>query len=234
MKREVIIALDFANEKETLKFIDLFQDEPLYVKVGMELFYKEGPSIIRPLKQRGYKIFLDLKLHDIPSTVKKAMKNIAQLGVDLVNVQALGGIQMMKAAIDGLNEGAHKIRPKCIAVTHLTSSSDRMLNNELLIKDNIEHVILHYAKNAYQAGLDGVVCSVLEAPIIHQTFGDKFLKVTPGIRLEKEHKNDQARVATPALAYQLNSDYIVVGRSITKARNPFEVYRKIKMSFLRK
>jgi len=231
MQKDIIIALDFADEAQTFHFLNLFHEEPLFIKVGMELFFKEGPNIIYQLKQKGYKIFLDLKLHDIPNTVKNAMKNIAKLEVDLVNVHAMGGIEMMKAAFDGLNSGNHKT-PKCIAVTHLTASSESMLKKELLINSSTNEIVLHYAKNAYQAGLAGVVCSPLESTIIHDALGANFITVTPGIRLEKDDLNDQVRVTTPIMAKQLGANYIVVGRSITKAKNPVEIYQQIKRDFI--
>ena len=226
-KSRVIIALDFKNKADVLEFLDKF-DEPLFVKVGMELFYGEGPAIIQAIKERGHSIFLDLKLHDIPNTVKGGMKNLANLGVDIVNVHCAGGIAMMKAAIDGLNEGAKDgKRPMCIGVTQLTSTSKEAMNNELGIPGEVIDCVIKYAKNAKEAGLDGVVCSVHEAKAIHEACGDDFLTVTPGIRLASDSKDDQKRVATPAFAKEQGCDYIVVGRSITKSANPVETYKEI-------
>ena len=226
-KSRVIIALDFKNKADVLEFLDKF-DEPLFVKVGMELFYGEGPAIIQAIKERGHSIFLDLKLHDIPNTVKGGMKNLANLGVDIVNVHCAGGIAMMKAAIDGLNEGAKDgKRPMCIGVTQLTSTSKEAMNNELGIPGEVIDCVIKYAKNAKEAGLDGVVCSVHEAKAIHEACGEDFLTVTPGIRLASDSKDDQKRVATPAFAKEQGCDYIVVGRSITKSANPVETYKEI-------
>ncbi|MDD4036137.1 MAG: orotidine-5'-phosphate decarboxylase [Bacilli bacterium] len=234
MNKDVIIALDFDNKEETLKFLSDFKEQ-LYVKVGMELFYGEGPDIIKELKSKGHKIFLDLKLHDIPTTVKKAMINIAKLNIDMVNVHAAGGLEMMAEALAGLEEGArltNKNRPLCIGVTQLTSTSQEILSEQLLINKNINEVILQYAKLVKKAGLDGVICSPLESQMIHQEIGPDFLTVTPGIRLLDDNNNDQKRVATPRLARDLGSDYIVVGRSITKADNPQKVYNMIKTQFI--
>lgn len=224
---KTIVALDFPNEKKALEFLDIFY-KPINVKVGMELFYSAGPQILEKIKSRGHNIFLDLKLHDIPNTVKSTMRNLAKLNVDIVDLQCAGGIEMMKAAIEGLEEG--KIgdkRPLCIGITQLTSTSKEMMNNELLIDGEIMDVVLHYAKNAKKAGLDGVVCSVLESNKIHELCGDDFLTVTPGIRLKNDSKDDQKRVATPKTALEEGSSYIVVGRSITKSQNPYETYYEI-------
>lgn len=228
----ICIALDFQTRKEVNEFLDLFQDEQLYVKVGMELFYGEGIDMIKDIKERGHKIFLDLKLHDIPNTVKSAMKQLAKLGVDMVNVHASGSVAMMKAAIDGLEEGKlGEERPLCIAVTCLTSLDEDVLHNELLIQDKLENVVLKWATNTKEAGLDGVVCSPLESKIIHEKLGLDFLTVTPGIRLLSDDVNDQKRVTTPAMAKELTSSYIVVGRPITRASSPVEVYKEIKRQF---
>lgn len=228
----ICIALDFQTKEEVKEFLDKFEDEKLYVKVGMELFYGEGIEMIKMIKERGHKIFLDLKLHDIPNTVKSAMKQLAKLDVDMVNVHASGSVAMMKAAIEGLNEGkTGEKRPLCIAVTCLTSLDQEVLDNELLIHDTLEDVVLKWAQNAKVAGLDGVVCSPLESRIIHDNLGLDFLTVTPGIRLASDSVNDQKRVTTPAMAKDLTSSYIVVGRTITRAKNPVETYQEVYRQF---
>ena len=226
---KTIIALDFADRKTCLDFLDKF-DEPVFVKLGMELTYAEGFGLIDEIKKRGHKIFLDLKLHDIPNTVKNGMKSLAKKDVDLVNLHAAGGIEMMKQALEGLEEGSREIgrkRPLCIAVTQLTSTSKDMMNDELLIPGQVQDVVIEYAQNAKKAGLDGVVCSVHEARKIHQACGDDFLTVTPGIRLAGNSNDDQKRVATPEFAKKEGCDYIVVGRSITKAQDPKATYDSI-------
>lgn len=229
---KICIALDFQTKEEVQAFLDKFQNEKLYVKVGMELFYGEGIEMIKLIKERGHKIFLDLKLHDIPNTVKSAMKQLAKLDVDMVNVHASGSIAMMKAAIEGLNEGkVGEKRPLCIAVTCLTSLDQEVLDNELLIHESLDDVVLKWAQNAKLAGLDGVVCSPLESKIIHDDLGLDFLTVTPGIRLASDSVNDQKRVTTPAMARDLTSSYIVVGRTITRAENPVETYREVYRQF---
>ena len=228
VKDKLIVALDFHTKEDALALVDKLGDSVVFYKVGMELFYRVGSSIIEELKKRNKKIFLDLKLHDIPNTVKGGMKNLANLGVDIVNVHCAGGIAMMKAAIDGLNEGAKDgKRPMCIGVTQLTSTSKEAMNNELGIPGEVIDCVIKYAKNAKEAGLDGVVCSVHEAKAIHEACGDDFLTVTPGIRLASDSKDDQKRVATPAFAKEQGCDYIVVGRSITKSANPVETYKEI-------
>ena len=225
---KVIIALDFKSKEETLEFLDKFGDEKLYVKVGMEAFYGQGIDLITEINRRGHSIFLDLKCHDIPNTVKSAMRQLAKLGVDMVNVHASGGIAMMKAAIEGLEEGkTGETRPLCIAVTCLTSLDQNVLDNELLIHEELPNVVLKWAQNAKAAGLDGVVCSPLESKFIHENLGEEFITVTPGIRLAEDSKDDQKRVTTPTIAKELTSSYIVVGRTITKAANPLETYRKV-------
>lgn len=229
---KICIALDFKNKVEVKEFLEKFKDEKLYVKVGMELFYGEGIEMVKMIKEMGHNIFLDLKLHDIPNTVKSAMKQLAKLNVDMVNVHASGGKAMMKAAIEGLEEG--KIgneRPKCIAVTCLTSLDQEVLNNELLIEKPLEEVVLKWANNAKEAGLDGVVCSPLESKIIHDNLGVDFLTVTPGIRLASDSVNDQKRVTTPAMARELTSSYIVVGRTITGSDDPYATYKKVYQDF---
>ena len=229
---KICIALDFKNKVEVKEFLEKFKDEKLYVKVGMELFYGEGIEMVKMIKEMGHNIFLDLKLHDIPNTVKSAMKQLAKLDVDMVNVHASGGKAMMKAAIEGLEEG--KIgneRPKCIAVTCLTSLDQEVLNNELLIEKPLEEVVLKWANNAKEAGLDGVVCSPLESKIIHDNLGVDFLTVTPGIRLASDSVNDQKRVTTPAMARELTSSYIVVGRTITGSDEPYATYKKVYQDF---
>ncbi|MFB0635874.1 orotidine-5'-phosphate decarboxylase [Bacillus rugosus] len=228
-----IIALDFASAEETLAFLALFQQEPLFVKVGMELFYQEGPSIVKQLKERNCELFLDLKLHDIPTTVNKAMKRLAGLGVDLVNVHAAGGKKMMQAALEGLEEGtpSGKKRPSLIAVTQLTSTSEQIMNNELLIEKPLIDTVVHYSKLAEESGLDGVVCSVHEAKAIYQAVSPSFLTVTPGIRMSEDAANDQIRVATPAIAREKGSSAIVVGRSITKAKDPVKAYEAVRLEW---
>lgn len=227
MSKDVIIALDFPNGKETIEFLDKF-DEKLFVKVGMELFYSEGAGIIKEIKKRGHKIFLDLKLHDIPNTIESSMRVLSKLDVDMVNVHASGTISMMEAAVKGLG----KDRPLIIAVTQLTSTDQKRMEEELLIMEPIDKVVLKYAENAKKAGLDGVVCSPLESPLIHKNLGADFITVTPGVRLKGDTKGDQVRVTTPKKAKELTSDYIVVGRSITRADNPVEAYRKCIEEFL--
>lgn len=227
---DVIIACDFSSKEETLKFLDQFKEEKPFVKIGMELFYAEGGEIVKEIKKRGHKIFLDLKLCDIPNTVYKAMKNIAALGVDMTNVHAFGSIEMMKAAKKAIDE----VNPetKLIAVTVLTSSDQNVLDNELMIDGNINDVILKYASNTKEAGLDGVVCSPLESKIIKEKCGEDFLTVTPGIRFADDAKGDQKRVTTPAMAKEIGSSYIVVGRSITGAKDPVEAYRRCVREFI--
>ena len=226
MKPEIIIALDFPTGKKALSFLDLFEGEQLYVKVGMELFYSEGPSIVRAIKAGGHKVFLDLKLHDIPNTVKSSMKVLASVGADMVNVHAAGGIRMMKAAVEGLEDGSTgAARPEIIAVTQLTSTDQETMNSELKINGELRDVVLAYARNAQEAGLDGVVCSAWESEEIHAGTSDSFITVTPGIRLLGDAKGDQSRVATPARAKEMGSDYLVIGRSITKVDDPVKAYR---------
>ena len=223
----ICIALDFQNKAEVKEFLEKFNDEKLYVKVGMELFYGEGIEIIKMIKEMGHNIFLDLKLHDIPNTVKSAMKQLAKLEVDMVNVHASGSIAMMKAAIEGLEAGkTGDKRPLCIAVTCLTSLDQEVLDNELLINDTLENVVLKWATNAKEAGLDGVVCSPLESKVIHDNLGMEFITVTPGIRLADDSVNDQKRVTTPAMARELTSSYIVVGRTITGSADSYATYKK--------
>ena len=225
MGKSVIIACDFKDKEETLNFLNKFENEKLYLKIGMELFYSEGPEIVREIKKRGHKIFLDLKLHDIPNTVEKAMKSLANLDVDMTNVHASGTIKMMEAGLKGLTK-EDGTRPLLIAVTQLTSTSQEVMEQDLLIKENIEDVVMHYAENSKKAGLDGVVCSPLEVQAVKRKCGKDFLTITPGIRFSTDSKDDQSRITTPAKAKELGSDYIVVGRSITKAENPQEAYRK--------
>ena len=228
----ICIALDFQNKEEVKEFLEKFNDEKLYVKVGMELFYGEGIEMIKMIKEMGHNIFLDLKLHDIPNTVKSAMKQLAKLDVDMVNVHASGSKAMMKAALEGLEEGkTGDKRPACIAVTCLTSLDQDVLDNELLIHEPLEEVVLKWAQNAKEAGLDGVVCSPLESKIIHDNLGEEFLTVTPGIRLVDDSINDQKRVTTPAMARELTSSYIVVGRTITGSNDPYVTYKKVYQDF---
>lgn len=224
---KTMVALDFSTHKEVIEFLSSFS-EPINVKIGMELTYSLGFDIIREIKAMGHHIFLDLKLHDIPNTVKQAMKNLAGLNVDMVNLHAAGGSAMMRAAIEGLNAGSKGgKRPLCIAVTQLTSTSQEAMNEELRISGSVQDCVIHYAKLAKDSGLDGVVCSVHEAKAIHEACGEAFLTVTPGIRLASDSKDDQKRVATPQYAYEQGCDYIVVGRSITKADDPIATYHQI-------
>lgn len=231
MGKDVIIALDFKNGQEALAFLDKFTDRHLYVKVGMELYYAEGPSIIQEIKKRGHKLFLDLKLHDIPNTVEKAMAVLSRLDVDMVNLHAAGTIEMMKAALRGLTREDGS-RPLLIAVTQLTSTSQERMAEELLIRESMDEVVIKYAENADIAGLDGVVCSPLEAGKIHNACGTGFLTVTPGVRFDDASKGDQVRVTTPAKAKELGSDYIVVGRPITQAEDPAAAYDRCVKEFV--
>lgn len=228
-REKVLIALDFANRETTLDFLKKIGPEKPGIKVGMELFYQEGPQLINDLKNQDYFIFLDLKLHDIPNTVMRAMKRLATLGVDLVNVHAAGGRAMMEAAIEGLESGTPSgiRRPSCIAVTQLTSTDQTMLENELLIQHPLDQVITSYAKTAMESGMDGVVCSPWESPSIKAATRPDFLTVTPGIRLAGDASGDQKRIATPSKARSLSCDYIVVGRSITQANDPIKAYQMV-------
>lgn len=230
MSKDVIVACDFPSAAETIQFLDQFTDQKPFIKIGMELFYAEGPSIVREIKKRGHKIFLDLKLHDIPNTVKRAMACLADLDVDMTNVHAAGGIKMMAAGKEGLeSKGGSSL---LIAVTQLTSTSQEVMENELLIQRPLPEVVTQYAKNAKAAGLGGVVCSPLEAGMIHQACGRDFLTITPGIRFEDSASDDQTRITTPAKAKLLGSDYIVVGRPITRAENPVAAYERCVRDFL--
>ncbi|MBQ6823592.1 MAG: orotidine-5'-phosphate decarboxylase [Clostridia bacterium] len=232
MGKDVIIACDFASKEDTLKFLDLFKNEERkpFLKIGMELFYAEGPAIVRELKERGHKIFLDLKLHDIPNTVKKAMAVLSRLDVDMTNLHAAGTISMMEGALEGLTR-PDGTRPLLIAVTQLTSTDQERMERDLLIKEPIDQVVMHYASNAAKAGLDGVVCSPLEAGKVHDTCGKNFLTVTPGVRFADGDIGDQKRVMTPAEAKKIGSDYIVVGRPITAAEDPVAAYRRCVQEF---
>lgn len=233
MKNSLIIALDFPNLQETKQFLQPFGSEKLFVKVGMELYYQNSSAIISYLKEQGHDVFLDLKLHDIPNTVKMAMKGLAGIGADLVNVHAAGGKRMMEAALEGLDAGtpSGQIRPLCIAVTQLTSTTQEQMNEEQNIQGTVEDSVLRYASVAHQSGLDGVVCSTHEVQKIHEVISPKFLTVTPGIRNATGETHDQARIATPDQARKLGSDFIVVGRSITKADNPLEAYLSMKKAW---
>ena len=231
MGKDVIVALDFDGREKTLAFLDRFTEEKPFVKIGMELFYSEGPSIVREIRARGHKIFLDLKLHDIPNTVKKAMAALSALDVDIVNVHAAGTGAMMSAALAGLTR-PDGTRPLLIAVTQLTSTDQDMLERELWIEKPMEEVVLHYAEIASIVGLDGVVCSPLEAGTIHERCGKNFLTVTPGVRFAGGDAGDQKRVTTPAKAKELGSDYIVVGRPITQAEDPVAAYRRCVAEFV--
>ncbi|MBQ0098457.1 MAG: orotidine-5'-phosphate decarboxylase [Oscillospiraceae bacterium] len=231
MGKDVIVACDFASAKQTFDFLDKFSGRKPFVKIGMELFYAEGPSIVKEIKKRGHKIFLDLKLHDIPNTVKKSMAVLSNLDVDICNLHAGGTINMMKAALEGLTR-EDGTRPLLIAVTQLTSTDQESMEKDLLIKEPIDKVVMHYAKNAKDAGLDGVVCSPLEAQKVHDICGKDFLTVTPGVRFADGDIGDQKRVMTPAQAKEIGSDYIVVGRPITAAENPVAAYERCIKEFL--
>ena len=231
MGKDVIVACDFNTAEETLRFLDNFTEEKPYVKIGMELFYAEGPEIVREIKRRGHKIFLDLKLHDIPNTVKKAMAVLSRLDVDMCNIHAAGTVAMMEAAIEGLTR-PDGTRPLLIAVTQLTSTDQERMERDLLINEPLEKVVMHYASNAKAAGLDGVVCSPLESPAVHEKCGKEFLTVTPGVRFADGDKGDQVRVTTPEKAKELGSDYIVVGRPITQAQEPASAYRRCVKEFV--
>ena len=231
MGKDVIVACDFNTAEETLRFLDNFTEEKPYVKIGMELFYAEGPEIVREIKRRGHKIFLDLKLHDIPNTVKKAMAVLSRLDVDMCNLHAAGTVAMMEAAIEGLTR-PDGTRPLLIAVTQLTSTDQERMERDILINEPLEKVVMHYASNAKAAGLDGVVCSPLESPAVHEKCGKEFLTVTPGVRFADGDKGDQVRVTTPEKAKELGSDYIVVGRPITQAQDPVAAYRRCFREFV--
>ena len=231
MGRDVIVACDFPGRKEVFEFLDRFTEEKPFVKIGMELFYAEGPSIVREIKARGHKIFLDLKLHDIPNTVKRAMAVLSSLDVDICNLHAAGTTAMMKAALEGLTR-PDGTRPLLIAVTQLTSTDQESMERDLLIERPIDEVVMHYAKTAMESGLDGVVCSPLEAGKVHEVCGSAFLTVTPGVRFAESAVGDQKRVTTPERARELGSDYIVVGRPITAAEDPVAAYRRCVREFI--
>lgn len=231
MGKDVIVACDFATAEETFRFLDKFTGKKPYVKIGMELYYAEGPQIVREIKARGHKIFLDLKLHDIPNTVKKAMSVLSQLDVDMCNLHASGTVAMMEAAVEGLTR-ADGTRPLLIAVTQLTSTDETRMREELLIDRPLEEVVAYYAANAKKAGLDGVVCSPLEAATVHEKCGDSFLTVTPGVRFADGDAGDQVRITTPQKAKEIGSDYIVVGRPITQAEDPLAAYERCLAEFV--
>ncbi|MBR5264535.1 MAG: orotidine-5'-phosphate decarboxylase [Clostridia bacterium] len=231
MGKDVIVACDFASKEDVFAFLDKFQEEKPFVKIGMELYYAEGPEIVREIKRRGHKIFLDLKLHDIPNTVKKSMKVLSTLGVDITNLHAAGTTRMMEAALEGLTR-PDGTRPLLIAVTQLTSTDQESLEKDLWIEKPMEQVVMHYASNAAKAGLDGVVCSPLEAQAVHNTCGEKFLTITPGVRFADGDIGDQKRVMTPAQAKEIGSDYIVVGRPITAAEDPVAAYKRCVAEFV--
>ena len=234
MAKDVIIACDFSGRKETMDFLSLFgEQERPFVKIGMELFYSEGPDIVRDIRARGHRIFLDLKLHDIPNTVKKACRVLSGLDVDMCNVHAAGTVEMMRAGLEGLTR-ADGSRPLLIAVTQLTSTSEERMRRELLIDAPINDVIVKYASNAREAGLDGVVCSPLEAGMVKEACGQGFLTVTPGVRFADAAADDQSRITTPARAREIGSDYIVVGRPVTAAQDPVAAYRRCVKEFLNK
>ena len=231
MGKDVIIACDFDSKEKTLAFLDQFQGEKPFVKIGMELYYAEGPAIVREIKTRGHRIFLDLKLHDIPNTVKKAMAVLSGLDVDICNLHAAGTRPMMEAALEGLRR-PDGTRPLLIAVTQLTSTDEETMRRDLLIDRPLDQVVMHYARTAAQAGLDGVVCSPLEAGKVHEACGRQFLTVTPGVRFAGGDTGDQKRVTTPARAKELGSDYIVVGRPITAAADPVAAYERCVAEFV--
>lgn len=231
MSKDVIIACDFNSKEDLYAFLDRFTEEKPFLKIGMELFYAEGPAIVKEIKARGHKIFLDLKLHDIPNTVKKAMSVLSNLDVDMCNVHAGGTIAMMEAALEGLTR-PDGTRPLLIAVTQLTSTSEERMQNDLLIDRPLNEVVMHYAANTKIAGLDGVVCSPLEAGMVKEVCGQDFLTVTPGVRFADGDKGDQVRITTPAKAREIGSDYIVVGRPITQAEDPVAAYRRCVAEFL--
>ncbi len=230
MGKDVIVACDFSSKEKVFEFLDKFQGRKPFVKIGMELFYAEGPEIVREIKKRGHKIFLDLKLHDIPNTVKKSMSVLSRLDVDMTNLHASGTINMMTAAIEGLTR-EDGTRPILIAVTQLTSTDQESMEKDLLINEPIDKVVMHYASNAKKAGLDGVVCSPLEAEKVHNTCGNDFITVTPGVRFADGDVGDQKRVMTPEQAKKIGSDYIVVGRPITAAEDPVEAYERCVREF---
>jgi len=231
MAKDVIIACDFCGGEEALSFLDKFKGNKPFVKIGMELFYAEGPQIVREIKARGHKIFLDLKLHDIPNTVKRSMAVLSSLDVDMCNLHAAGTSAMMTAALEGLTR-ADGTRPLLIAVTQLTSTSEERMREELLIEKSLAETVMHYAKNARLSGLDGVVCSPLEAGKVKEVCGKEFLTITPGVRFADAKADDQVRITTPSKARELGSDYIVVGRPITEAADPIEVYERCVKEFL--
>lgn len=231
MGKDVIVACDFASAEKTYEFLDLFTERKPFVKIGMELFYAEGPQIVKEIKKRGHKIFLDLKLHDIPNTVKKSMAVLSNLDVDITNLHAGGTVRMMEAALEGLTR-EDGTRPLLIAVTQLTSTDQESMENDLLIHEPIDKVVMHYAENAKKAGLDGVVCSPLESEKVHTVCGKEFLTVTPGVRFADGDIGDQKRVMTPAEARKIGSDYIVVGRPITAAEDPVAAYNRCIAEFV--
>ena len=231
MAKDVIIACDFDSKEKVLSFCSSFKDKKPFVKIGMELYYAEGPAIVKELKERGHKIFLDLKLHDIPNTVKKSMAVLSRLDVDICNLHAAGATAMMKAAIEGLTR-EDGTRPLLIAVTQLTSTDQETMEKDLLINEKIDKVVMHYAKTAKNAGLDGVVCSPLEAQKVHEVCGENFLTITPGIRFSDGDVGDQKRIMTPSEARKIGSDYIVVGRPITAASDPVAAYERCVKEFL--
>lgn len=231
MGKDVIIACDFSSKQEVIDFLSKFNEDKLFVKIGMELFYSEGPEIVRQIKKMGHKIFLDLKLHDIPNTVMKSMNVLSNLDIDMCNVHAAGTISMMEAALKGLTRKDGS-RPILIAVTQLTSTSEDKMREEILIDKRIDEVVMQYAKNAKMSGLDGVVCSPIEAGRVHNICGKEFLTITPGVRFSDSEIGDQVRVTTPAKAKEIGADYIVVGRPITKSDNPVEAYRRCIKEFI--
>lgn len=231
MGKDVIIACDFSSKQEVKDFLSKFTEDKLFIKIGMELFYSEGPEIVRQIKKMGHKVFLDLKLHDIPTTVMKSMNVLSNLDIDMCNIHAAGTVAMMEAAIKGLTREDGS-RPLLIAVTQLTSTSEERMRKEILIDKQMGEVVMHYAKNAKMSGLDGVVCSPIEAGKVHNICGEEFLTITPGVRFSDSEIGDQVRVTTPAKAKELGSDYIVVGRPITTSDNPVEAYKRCIKEFI--
>jgi len=229
MAKDVIIALDFHTKKEVLQFLSKFKDCKPFVKIGMELYYAEGPAIIKQLKKKGHKVFIDLKLHDIPNTVSRAMNVLSLMGVDMLSCHATGCKEMMKAALKGIINPNKQL---LVAITQLTSTDQQTLEKELLVKEDMKKVVMHYAYNAKQAGLGGIVCSALEAKAVHKKCGKNFITVTPGIRFADDDKGDQKRVVTPKQARKLGADYIVVGRSITRSKDPVQAYKRCLKEFL--
>lgn len=232
MERDVIIACDFPTKDELYNFLDLFKEEKPFIKIGMELFYGTGLEVVHEMKRRGHKVFLDLKLHDIPNTVKWAARNLARLEVDIISIHASGTVEMMQAAMKGINKAETDKKPIVVAITQLTSTSEERMRDDLLIDKTIDEAVIHYAKKAEEAGVTGVVSSPLEVPLIRENCSENFVTVTPGIRVNKNNAQDQVRITTPLEAHNLGSNYIVVGRSITQSEDPLKAYTEIKEAFV--